>query len=360
MLAFPTDAQRRENMEGWSTTPIHLACQNRAPVELIGLLIDANPEALVQQDRQGRTPLHLTILNGGDEQTILLILRRGGKIAASLQSPRVGSPLHVACMFNTSPSIFEALVQANIDMATTPSGEKGFKPAELVLNRFFLRFKRNYTIVDADVDVNDNRKEIKRNHPALRDLVARITILLSATRAGKCRDNVRRHCGELNIHDLIANLSLLGNISPFLDIAVRLNPDQVSKTDNQGNFPLHLVVRNPSTSPPCAPIYRPRKFFVSRDPIEVLATYFPIAASIPDQCGDLPLHVALKSGERKWGDGLSSLVKAFPFALQRQDRGTGLFPFQLPVVFLVGSELDSLDTIFELLIACPIVVALGC
>ena len=126
MLAYPTDAQWREKMEGWSTTPIHLACQNGAPVELIGRLIDANPEALVQQDRQGRTPFHLTILNvGGDEQTILLSIRRVVKQRRHYKVRGRGHLFTWPCLSNTSPLIFEALLQANIDMATTPSGENG-------------------------------------------------------------------------------------------------------------------------------------------------------------------------------------------------------------------------------------------
>jgi hypothetical protein len=324
-------------------------------MDLIELLIDANPDALLEQDEEGMTPLHLTILYGGDEQTVLLLIRRGGKIAASLQSPQVGSPLHLACRHNTSLSILEALVQANIDMATTPS-ETGAKPAEVVWSQFLRQFK-NYQVFDAVVDADDSGNAINADHPGLRDLVDRINILFSAARAEE-RQDVQQHC-ELKIHDLISNLSLLGDISPFLDIAVRLYPNQVSTTDSQGNFPLHLVASNPRTSPTVAPKFRPTSF-VPRDPIEVLATSFPIAASIPGRCGDLPLHLALKSGQRKWGEGLSSLVKAFPFALERRDRGTGLFPFQLPVVFPVGNELESLDTIFELLVACPHVVALRC
>ena len=324
-------------------------------MDLIELMIDANPDALLEQDEEGMTPLHLTILYGGDEQTVLLLIRRGGKMAASVQSPQVGSPLHLACRHNTPLSVLEALVQTNIDMATAPN-ENGAKPAEVVWSQF-LRQCKNFQVFDAVVDADDNGNAIRADHPALRDLVERIKILFSAART-EGRQHGQQHY-ELKIHDLVSNLSLLGDISPFLDIAVRLYPEQVATTDNHGNFPLHLVACNPRTGPTLDPKFRPVSF-IPRDPIEVLAASFPIAASIPGQHGDLPLHLALKNGQRKWGEGLSSLVQAFPFALERRDRETGLFPFLLPAAFPVGSELESFNTIFQLLVACPHVVAVGC
>jgi len=325
-------------------------------VDLVELMIDANPDALFEQDEEGLTPLHLTILYGGDEQTVLLLIRRGGKMAASVLSPQVGSALHLACRHTTSLSILEALVRANNDMATTPS-ENGARPAEVIWRQFLRQHQHNFQIFDAVVHADDNGNDVRVDHPAFRDLVDRIKIIFLATRGEGCSDRQQHY--ELQIHDLVSDLSLLGDISPFWDIAVRLYPDQVSTTDSQGNFPLHLVARNPRTGLTSDQRFRPTSSFVPRDPIEVLATSYPIAASIPDQRGDLPLHLALKCGQRKWGEGLSSLVQAFPCALEQRDRETGLFPFQLPAVFLVGNELESLGTIYELLVSCPHVIRMG-
>lgn len=364
-LTNPQDARWRGNKGTSSVTPMHLVCLYRAPLDLVELIIDANPDALLEQDEEGMTPLHLTILYGSDEQTVLLLIRRGGKMAASLQSPQVGSPLHLACRHGTPISVLEALVQANIDMATAPT-ESGTKPAEVVWSQF-LRQCKNFRVFDVVVDSYDNGNEIKANHTALRDLVDRIKILFSAACSGsrRCnggREHQEQYTEELKLHDLISNLSILGDISPFLDIAVRLYPEQVSTMDQQGNFPLHLVACNPPTGlageSSSLERYLQTTSFIPRDPIEVLATSFPIAASVSGQYGDLPLHLALKNGRRKWGEGLSSLVQAFPFALERRDAETRFFPFQLASIYPVGSDLESLTTIFNLLLACPHVAGL--
>lgn len=359
-LTYPSDAHYR-GQKGNAPTPMHLVCLYRAPLDLIELLIDANPDALFAQDAEGWTPLHLTILYGGDEETVLLLIRRGGKTAVSLQSPLAGSPLHLACRHTAPLAILEALVQANLDTATMPN-ESGTKPAELVWAQF-LRQHKNFQIFSAVVDRDDNGNDVSIDHPAVKDLINRITILLAAAKAeGKKNGGTRGPCDALKLHDLVSNLSDLGDISPFLDIAVRLYPEQVSITDANGNYPLHLVACNPQTT--CnvnqqQHFKKPMPFFVERDPIEVLVSSYPLAASFLDRNGDLPLHLAIKTGQRKWGKGLSLLVEAYPDALERRDPETGLFPFQLAAaVFPFGDDEECLGTIFELLVACPHVIVL--
>lgn len=355
MLTYPSDAHYRSGA-GKSVTPMHLVCRYRAPLDLIAMLIDANPDALFEQDAEGWTPLHLTILYGGDEKTILLLIRHGGKTATSLQSPSVGSPLHLACRHTVPLAILEALVQANIDMATAPN-ENGTKPAEVVWSQF-LRQNRDIRVFSAVVGPDDNGNDISIDHPAIQDLINRIKILLAAAKAeGQGNDNPHE---ALKLHDLVSNLPVLGDISPFLDIAVRLYPEQVTTSDKDGNYPLHLVASNPFTGG--AIQQRPLgqlHCWIPRDPIEVLVSSFPPAATYTDKNGDLPLHLALKSGQRQWGSGLSSLVLAYSDALQCRDRETGLFPFQLAAACQTSNDLECLGTIFELLVACPHVLRLG-
>jgi len=317
------------------------------------MLLDAYPEALFQQDSSGWTPLHLTILHGGDEETILLLIRRGGKIVASVQSPYIGSPLHLACRHIAPLAVLEALVKANIEMVTAPN-EYGTKPADLVWTQF-LRQSRNKHVFNVVVRPDENRSDININHPSIKDLIERIKILLAAvSTAGRENQNQNE---PLKIHDLVSNLPRLGDISPLLNIVVRLYPEQVRIMDQNGNYPLHLVARNPGIG------QAPQLFSLglpwSRDPMEIIVSSYPLAASVMDRNGNLPLHLALKTGQRKWGTELSSLVSAYSEALQLRDRETGLLPFQLAAVFPAKNDLDSLGTIFELLLACPHTVLLG-
>jgi ankyrin repeat protein len=73
-------------------------CLYREPLDLVELSLEANPDALVaHNDSQGWTPIHLIILYGGNEEIALMLIRRGGALVALLQSPDIGSPLHLAC-----------------------------------------------------------------------------------------------------------------------------------------------------------------------------------------------------------------------------------------------------------------------
>lgn len=65
-------------------------------------------------------------------------------------------------------------------------------------------------------------------------------------------------------------------------------------------------------------------------------------ASLTDPSGRLPLHMALEAG-KSWNQGVGGLVEAFPESVSIADRSSKLFPYQL-----AGTK-DALDGTFELL-----------
>lgn len=70
----------------------------------------------------------------------------------------------------------------------------------------------------------------------------------------------------------------------------------------------------------------------------------PILASMPNQKGQLPLHLA---GTVTWKDGLKDLFAACPRALTMQEPETRLYPFMLS---------QDVTTTFEMLRADPSVM----
>ena len=83
----------------------------------------------------------------------------------------------------------------------------------------------------------------------------------------------------------------------------------------------------------------------------------------------LPLFTALAMARnRSYTTGIEELVQAYPRALQLRDAVTGLFAFQLAAVSASDSDTDtcmtvaidssccSMETVFELLRACPSVL----
>lgn len=67
---------------------------------------------------------------------------------------------------------------------------------------------------------------------------------------------------------------------------------------------------------------------VTTSVLEVLLSAHPESAQQLDPSGCLPLHVALASGKR-WCDGVSALVQAYPESVALADRSTKLYPYQL-------------------------------
>lgn len=367
-LAYPYDAHYQQESD---LTPMHLVCLYRAPLDLVELLIDANPSALVAQDSEGWTPLHLTILYGGNEETVKLLIRRGGKIAVSLQSPYAGSPLHLACRHWTSLSIFEALVNANEAMATA-SNESGTKPAEVLWYQFLKNHHNNYRMVTVrpsqattnetnhpnvtDTSTQNNSTHETRN-PAIEDLIRRMIILLSAAK-GEVATSVDTAEPKLMLREVLLYQPILGDMTDFLDIVAHQYPDQLAAPDENGNLLLHLAASNPPEEKKKK--YQPNsgnpRTTPQKDSLEILVTLYPAAASVANDRGEFPLHLALKTGRRQWGKSLSLVVEAFSAALELRDQETGLFPYQLACAYLPQNDNLTTETIFQLLVACPHVV----
>jgi ankyrin repeat protein len=344
-LVYPWDAHYHTRSD--KVTPMHLLCLYRAPLDLVELLLDANPDALVAHDSQGWTPIHLVILYGGNEEVALMLIRRGGAPAASLQSPDVGSPLHLACRHGASIAVMEEILQADLSMATT-ANENGTKPAEVVWNQF-VRNPENEVLIRVLHQGNKNALEdIECDQSAMDVLLKRLQLLLQAAKQEESTDD------SMMMHNLLSHHSALGDLTQFLEIAVRLFPEQVEAMDDKGNFLLHIA----ASSPPVPPTkYMRKPFALPKDSIDILFRAYPAAASFTNHAGDLPLHLALQQGRRTWTTGISSLVEADSDALQLRDQNTQLYPFLLAAAFPSGHDTKSLGTIFELLLACPHVVS---
>ena len=388
VLSNPSDAFYRAKQ---MNTTLHLACLYRAPIDLVELILDANPRALLCQDSEGWTPLHVVLLYGNDEDTALLLIRRGGAEAASIQSRIVGAPLHLACRHGCSTTIIKELLRVNPAMATTPN-EFSTKPARILWHQYS-RNPENERFLSEQLYQIGNNDNLFRDLPeerqeTIRGIVDRLELLLLAAK-GKQQQRMNGIGGEKSviIHDVVvATEDTLGNLTDYLGLIVVLYPEQVRSTDEMGNFPLHKAASNrPSNRggnlrrPVSMPTFtstgiaaaaattttdgqnnNTRLFSSMEDPVEILVKSYPVAAAIPNNEGVLPLHIALSKGKRTWRTGIASMVLAAPQVLLTRDVETKLLPFQLAAVGPTSSSSSSdeetieiIETILELLLACP-------
>lgn len=120
---------------------------------------------------------------------------------------------------------------------------------------------------------------------------------------------------------------------PFLDLAVRLYPEELQQMDEAGRLPLHIV-----SSLEDVQIH-------SR--VKTILGGFPLAVTARDNDGRLALHGAITSG-KPWSV-LAALISAAPETLFWRDRLSKLYPFQLAAC----SPSCRLNELYLLLVAAP-------
>jgi hypothetical protein len=141
--------KNRDGSVRWKLLPIHQACENKAPSEVIKALIAVHPDSLLMKDSAGDLPLHLACRERCSKSVIAALLSEEpnaakvkddeGRLPIHLAS-RQGSavqiidsliicyfrgvrtpdayellPIHWACAQNASPALVEALLRANPD-----------------------------------------------------------------------------------------------------------------------------------------------------------------------------------------------------------------------------------------------------
>jgi FOG: Ankyrin repeat len=91
--------------------PIHLACSNAAPKEVVESLLDAYPEACLAKDGSGSHPLHLACEKALGIEVVSLLLKKSRK-AARVKDEIGRLPLHLACASGANSEVVKALVDA--------------------------------------------------------------------------------------------------------------------------------------------------------------------------------------------------------------------------------------------------------
>lgn len=92
---------------------LHLACQYDPPADIVKMLIEANPDAiLLRSQPHGDLPLHFaTAYNTASVEVIRQLVEANSSTVGAQNSLGV-SPLHQACLFHASYDVIKVLVEA--------------------------------------------------------------------------------------------------------------------------------------------------------------------------------------------------------------------------------------------------------
>ena len=231
-----------------TTSPLHLVLAHQAPLKVVESMIEimhtkfAVPVPEEAQDEFGRTPLHVAVTAGCDEETALRLLRGHGLVMpAVIKDDNEQTPLHLACVSpivkkQKKKSMFapsqKAILKWNKRRVMTVLMEE-YPEACAVMDKHGktpLDYAREQELKDSSVqelarlsqefsvepDVTPSDKEIAANLA-----VAGVPFIVPSL-SGSCRDF--HACSILNLEDLehqklpeASDVSTIGDGSADLD-----------------------------------------------------------------------------------------------------------------------------------------------
>jgi len=288
-------------------TAIHLACsQDQLPVYIMRALIDADPTAASVIDRNGRTPLHLSVPYGLSYDLVRMILENAPKTASV--EDRDGRTPSVSFFQKHHGVILCRLIQderrRSCSESCQPTASSSISPSS---SSSFVEPK----VFDAR---GNDVFEISR-------------LLIRAEMEGSIAENTPDGRDWNVLH---ASLSCRSCPPYFVELAIILQPEQAKFKNAEGRLPLHVAVTNLCHD-------NQNDQVITR-----LVSCYPGAAGTPDVKGRFPLALAIEAG-KLWGEGvLEKILFAAPQVLGTRDIATHMYPFMIAAVDQERSEIPPM------------------
>jgi ankyrin repeat protein len=105
-------AMHEEGRDGRGDPPLHFACSNKAPLEVVQFLVERNPATLEMANDMGWLPLHYACSNKASLEVVqFLVERNPASLGMADTDGRL--PLHFACSNKASVEGVQLLVERN-------------------------------------------------------------------------------------------------------------------------------------------------------------------------------------------------------------------------------------------------------
>lgn len=324
------------------------------PVEATTVMLDACPKAIDHVDRDGQTLLHRVLKHGATYEMIHeippLLLVRNPQLAHKVDYNMV-APLHEACKLEESILVVQDLMLRSTReqwMAKDIEGRTALHCAiywsasvdvvrELVQSCYELIHMQDVSgKTPMDYLLSFYAPEFGNNHVQI-GWNSFLDNVVDMVRAFFVNGphQDKTRNGSLYLHSALYTKDCPMPIIEFLVVAA---PEQADELDETGNLPLHLasaVELDEAHSQSYVEVI-----------VELLERY-PEGASAPNPEGLLPLHLMIQAG-RSWECGIEKLVEVHPAAICD-------LKLPPPVLAIFLSRLDR-DTMFRLLQEAPFIM----
>jgi len=235
------------------------------------------------------------------------------------QNTALELPLHIALQHQQHPDHIRLLVEQGLTMnvggkegcgGVLVKNRRGKTPFDLLTHQFA-------TGIDLAILKNPFYEIDRRMFQNL------VTMVLAI------RDVAPNHASDVNI---LTEIIRLDCPPQAVRMAQMMAPEQVSKPDKLGRYPLHLASANK---------------FCCRRVLGSLIWGFPRALQLCDQTGKYPLHWCALGGRTFFVGGMDIIYLTEPSVSSISD-STGFYPF------MYAASVDcALDTIYHLIRECP-------
>ena len=114
ILLSDLDTEQIRNRDESGKLPIHIACRNNAPVEVLALIVEQDPTTLHMADfTSGALPLHECCCGAVDDSSVIFLVEQGGVGTLAARNRNGALPLHVLCgSQNPSLRIVQFMIQS--------------------------------------------------------------------------------------------------------------------------------------------------------------------------------------------------------------------------------------------------------
>jgi len=322
-------------------TPFSLAAEFGKRVEVLETLFQSDHSVASISDIDGSFPLHHCGRAEYLENNFLHKLMTIYPEALMQQNARGETPLILAVSLNASVPVLQEMLY-RYPRAARISDSGGFYPVSLLWNSW-VNVRKGATgqpvLSDDEAEVTEI---VKRNRIQMKSVTGKgdlegdlaiwwhkMEMLLRVSYHKTLRDALPNGKQWRVVH---AAAGCDGCPPGVLHFAMKIEAGQCEEADEEGNLPLHVAAG--------APAYIRQNFektYGSR--IEMLVKKYPEASRKKNVKGELCLHIALRSG-KTWDSGIKKILKAEPRGIKIKDTATGLFPFMLAAI---GNKNPSSD-----------------
>lgn len=316
---------------------LHKICaSNDAPLSLVNMVAAMNPRAITIPDDDvvlRPIPLHNVCKNSlfsEEKLKILLKYVESPNEAVLIKDLYHQTTLHYACSHCAPLGVIKELVKANPELIHRKT-KNGFHCLRILWDCYMSRDSPEH-VVFVERLLRGENVEIEEHFERFWEKMVFLATLVFA-QSPHC-PNKSKDIQDFTLHGL---LHCDGHVDQLMLVCIRAKPSLLYVPDNNGDLPLHVLLKKQLS---------PRRTSIL---IEQFLRQYPEAAAMSNASGALPLHLAIQNNIRL-ESGFQMILDAAPLAVSHRDPYTGFFPYQL-AAFVGGDE--ATDVVFILLSLQP-------